>query len=79
MKVCIERKFNNKGFFICKKTDTLYTSICFGKPFDFDYFITCIKNKKIIFDSGMYDGNVRNYSQFRANASFWNELLIEEY
>jgi len=36
------------------------------------------KNKKIIFDSGMYDGNSRNYSQFRGSG-FWNELIIEEY
>jgi len=36
------------------------------------------KNKKIIFDSGMYDGNKRNYSHFRGTY-FWNELIIEEY
>jgi len=37
-----------------------------------------MKNKKIIFDSGMYDGNSRNYSQFRGTC-FWNELITEEY
>jgi hypothetical protein len=74
----IDDKFNKKGFFICKKTGTTYDKICFGKPFTFDYFIECIKNKKIIFDSGMYDGNSRNYSQFRGS-SFWQELLTEEY
>ncbi len=36
------------------------------------------KNKKVIFDSGMYDGNSRNYSQFRGSC-FWNELITEEY
>jgi hypothetical protein len=79
MKPHINNKFNNKGFFICKKTGTTYEKICFGSPFNYDYFIECIKNKKIIFDSGMYDGNNRNYSHFRAPASFWNELIIEEY
>ena len=80
MKPHIENKFNKKGFFICKKGDKVYETICFGKPFDFGYFIECIKNKKIIFDSGMYDGNSRNYSQFRASATgFWNELITEEY
>lgn len=74
----IDNKFNNKGFFICKKKDNKYDRICFGKPFNFEYFIECIKNKKIIFDSGMYDGNSRNYSQFRGGC-FWNELIIEEY
>lgn len=74
----INNKFNKKGFFICKKKDGVYDKICFGKPFNFKYFIQGIKNKKIIFDSGMYRGNTRNYSQFRGT-SFWNELIIEEY
>jgi len=78
MKQHIENKFNKKGFFICKKTENKYNKICFGKTFDFEYFIECIKNKKIIFDSGMYEGNSRNYSQFRGS-DFWNELIIEEY
>jgi hypothetical protein len=78
MKPHIEDKFNKNGFFICKKKDNKYDTICFGKPFNFEYFIESIKNKKIIFDSGMYEGNSRNYSQFRGSY-FWNELIIEEY
>jgi hypothetical protein len=39
-----------------------------------------IKNKLIIFDSGMYSGNNRNYSQFRSiNNNFWKTLITEEY
>ncbi len=83
MKTNIENKFNKKGFFICKKIENKYEKICFGKPFNFDYFIECIKNKKIIFDSGMYDissGRSRNYSHFRSSSScFWDELIIEEF
>jgi hypothetical protein len=76
----INAKFNNKGFFICKKLNDKYELICFGKPFDFNYFVENIKNKKIIFDSGMYRGNNRNYSQFRSNlGDFWNNLITEEY
>jgi hypothetical protein len=78
MKQHIENKFNKKGFFICKKINNRYEKICFGKTFNYDYFIECMKNKKIIFDSGMYDGNNRNYSHFRGS-NFWNELIIEEY
>ena len=78
MKQHINSKFNNKGFFICKKVGEKYDKICFGKAFNFDYFIECIKNKKIIFDSGMYQGNNRNYSHFRGSF-FWDELIIEEY
>jgi len=72
MKLHINNKFNNKGFFICKKIDNKYEKICFGKPFNFDYFIECMKNKKI------YEGNRRNYSHFRGTY-FWNDLIIEEY
>lgn len=78
MTLHINNKFNQKGFFICKKIDNKYEKICFGKPFNFEYFIECIKNKKIIFDSGMYDGNNRNYSHFRGY-NFLDELIIEEY
>jgi len=78
MKPCIDNKFNKKGFFMCKKISNKYEKICFGKSFNFEYFIECIKNKKVIFDSGMYDGNSRNYSQFRGSC-FWNELITEEY
>ena len=78
MKMHINMKFNQNGFFICKKTENKYDKICFGKPFDFEYFIECIQNNKIIFDSGMYAGNKRNYSHFRGTY-FWNELIIEEY
>jgi len=76
----INKKFNKKGFFICKKINNTYEKICFGKPFDFNYFVDNLKNKNIIFDSGMYEGNSRNYSQFRSSANnFWNILITEEY
>jgi hypothetical protein len=75
----IDNKFNKKGFFICKKENNVYNKICFGKPFNFDFFIENIKNKIIFFDSGMYEGNNRNYSHFRSNINFWNKLIIDEY
>lgn len=81
MKNHINKKFNKNGFFMCKKNknNNMYEKICFGKQFNFEYFINGIKNNKIIFDSGMYDGNSRNYSHFRADYNFWNDLIIEEY
>ncbi len=78
MKLHINNKFNKKGFFMCKKICDVYEKICFGRAFNYEYFISCIKDKKIIFDSGMYEGNNRNYSHFRGSC-FWNELIIEEY
>lgn len=79
LKQNIDNKFNKNGFFTCKKINNTYKKICFGKAFDFEYFIECLKSKKIIFDSGMYNGNRRNYSQFRGMKNFWEELIIEEY
>lgn len=76
----INKKFNRNGFFVCKKVDDTYQKICFGKPFNFNFFVDNIKNKKIIFDSGMYEGNTRNYSQFRSYSNnFWDMLITEEY
>lgn len=77
----INSKFNINGFFICiKNKKNVYDKIKFGKPFDFICFIENIKQNNIIFDSGMYDGNTRNYSQFRANQTgFWDLLIVDEY
>ena len=75
----IEKKFNNKGFFICKKTNDVYDKICFGKKFDYKLFVQYFKTGDIIFDSGMYNGNTRKYSQFRANENFWNKLITVSY
>ena len=75
----VNNKFFKKGFFICKKDNEKYNKICFGKPFNFDYFIKYIKLGEILFDSGMYEYNNRNYSHFRANRNFWEKLITEEY
>jgi len=75
----INKKFNKKGFFICNKKDEVYDKICFGKPFNFNFFVENIKIDIVIFDSGMYQGNSRNYSQFRSSNKFWNKLIVEEY
>lgn len=74
----INNKFNNNGFIICKKDDNnVYKSIHFGKPLNYEIFIKYFKEGLIFFDSGMYEGNNRNYSQFRAHKDLWNELLYK--
>lgn len=75
----INNKFNINGFFICKKNGNTYNKICFGSPFNYEFFIENIKKKIVIFDSGMYVGNARNYSLFRSNLKFWESLIIDEY
>lgn len=76
----VVNKFGIKGFYICKKNkDGFYDKICFGKTIDFQFFKTSLENRTIYLDSGMYIGNNRNYSSFRADKSFWNKLITEEY
>lgn len=78
----VNNKFNQKGFFICKKDkNNKYNKICFGMPINFKLFIKKIKTGDIFFDSGMYydehKPNNRLYSHWRAGQKFWDNLLIE--
>ncbi|MFA5432937.1 MAG: LlaMI family restriction endonuclease [Candidatus Paceibacterota bacterium] len=76
----LENKFNIKGWFICvKNTDKIYEKIAFGDPITFDRWIQDVKKGIIFFDSGMYQGNNRPYSQWRANNSYWNNLITKTY
>jgi hypothetical protein len=84
MKKHVNKKFNQKGFFICKKNNEgIYNKLLFGKKFNFEDFIENIKNGKIYLDSGMYhDENKKNnrlYSTWRADRNFWYNLIIEEF
>lgn len=84
MKEHINKKYNQNGFFICKKDKNgLYNKICFGSQINFELFIKKIKSGDIYLDSGMYydtlKPNNRIYSQWRAGKTFWNSLIIEEY
>lgn len=80
LKAKLEDKFNDKGWFTCKKDPYgVYYKICFGNPINFDSWIKLVKQGIVFFDSGMYEGNARPYSQWRANNNFWNSLIIEEY
>ncbi len=84
MKKHVTDKFNQKGFFVCKKNkDNYYDKICFGPPISYEVFIKNIKNGNIFFDSGMYHDddkpNIKPYSQWRASKKFWNNLITEEF
>jgi len=69
----INRKFNQKGFFICKAD-----KICFGKPISFDMWIQGVKDGVIYYDGySSIDGRWRGC--FRANNKYWHSLVIEEY
>lgn len=80
LKAKLEDKFNDKGWFTCKMNASgAYYKICFGKPMNYDEWIKLVEKGIVFFDSGMYEGNKRPYSQWRANNNFWNSLIVEEY
>jgi hypothetical protein len=78
LKEKLEKKFNQKGWFTCKKNDSgVYEKISFGPPMNFNTWLSLFKVNKVYFDSGMYKGNARNYSQWRSNTSFWDSLITD--
>ena len=46
---------------------------------NYDEWLELVKTGIVFFDSGMYQGNKRPYSQWRANNNFWNSLIEETY
>lgn len=76
----LEDKFYVNGWFTCKTdNDNIYNKICFGKKIDYKTWIELVRDGTVFFDSGMYQGNKRPYSQWRANNNFWDSLIIETY
>jgi hypothetical protein len=76
----LEDKFNQKGWFtVSTGTNGEYEKIHFGEAMDYDSWIKLFKMKKVFFDSGMYDGNARPYSQWRATTGVWHNLIKESY
>ena len=80
MKKKVENKFNQNGWFKCiRDADGVYTEIVFGEPMNFEKWISDVKKGLIFFDSGMFQGNPRQYSQWRANNNYWESLIISKY
>lgn len=81
LKEKVEDKFNQSGWFTCKKNDEtgVYEKICFGEPLSFENWLEMVKKGVVFFDSGMYYGNARPYSMWRAENSLWNKLIVETY
>ena len=80
LKQKLERKFNQKGWFKCEKSkDGAYQSIHFGEPINYENWLELVKKGIVFFDSGMYQTNARNYSQWRANNSLWESLITSSY
>lgn len=78
LKQVIENKFNQKGFFKCKRVGETYEKICFGGPITFDRWIDEVK-KGVIYHDGYSKLNGRGRHVFRASNAFWDSLITEEY
>jgi len=80
LKEKVEKKFNDKGWAKCSQdNEGKYNSIGFGNPMTFENWIKHVKTGEIFYDSGMYQGNARNYCQWRANNTFWNNRITYRY
>ena len=73
----LEKKFNRSGWFKCLiDGGGKYDKIVFGGPMNFETFMKFVKTGEIFFDSGMYQGNNRNYCQWRAYNKLWDSFVI---
>ena len=80
LKEKVEKKFNVKGWAKCSQdSEGRYDSIGFGSPMSFETWIGHVKTGEIYYDSGMYQGNSRNYCQWRASNTFWNNRIVHRY
>ncbi|CAA6803379.1 MAG: Unknown protein [uncultured Sulfurovum sp.] len=80
LKLKLERKFNQKGWFTClKNANDEYETIHFGNPMNYESWIDLFRKRIVFFDSGMYQGNKRPYSQWRASTGFWHSLITDSY
>lgn len=76
----LENKFNQKGWFKClQNKEGYYTELVFGAPISYGNWIQLVKEGKVYLDSGMYQGNKRPYSNWRADNKLWDSLIIERY
>ena len=78
----LERKFKKHGWFKCLQEDGghgKYVAIQFGGPIEFVDWIQLVREGIVFLDSGMYDGNNRPYSNWRADNRVWDKLVEETY
>jgi hypothetical protein len=75
LKLRLERKFNQLGWFKCLKDGNgAYSEIQFGLPINYENFLALVKTGDVFCDCGMYDGNPRPYMTWRASHKIWDLL-----
>lgn len=73
----LENKFNQNGWFKCiKNSNGVYVSIVFGAPINYENWIELVRRGIVFLDSGMYQGNKRPYSNWRADNKLWESLVV---
>lgn len=82
LKKKLENKFKEHGWFKCMQESRgrgKYVGIVFGGPIEFEDWVEQVRLGNVYFDSGMFEGNSRPYSQWRARNTFWTQLIEETY
>lgn len=75
LRVRLERKFNQLGWFKCLKDSSgRYSELEFGRPINYEHFLKLVVSGDIFCDCGMYDGNPRPYMNWRASHRIWDLL-----
>ena len=75
LKLRLERKFNQLGWFRCLKDHSgVYDKIQFGYPINIQVFMELFEKGLVFIDCGMHQGNPRPYMTFRANNNIWESL-----
>lgn len=76
----VENKFGNHGWFKCLLDDQgVYSEIVFGAPITFKKWIADVRFGKVYLDSGMKEDNPRPYSSWRADNSYWDNLIVSRF
>jgi hypothetical protein len=73
----VNRKFNDKGWFkVLADESGTCVELVFGKPMNYETWIELVRQGIIYLDSGMYVGNSRPYSNWRASNNLWDSLIV---
>ncbi len=75
LKLKLERKFNQLGWFRCLKNNKgEYERIIFGNAINYESFLSLVITGDIFLDCGMHQGNARPYMIWRASNRVWDKL-----
>jgi len=75
LRLRLERKFNQLGWFKCLKDSSgYYSELQFGRPITYEAFLEMVITGDVFCDCGMYDGNPRPYMTWRASHRIWDLL-----